>query len=175
MMIRLIVSLVVVGLLAIAGSRLLPPEEHEDSTLVSANIKSLPDFSLPDLEGTSRNLLDWKGKVLVVNFWATWCPPCRKEMPTFIEIQTQHAGTDLQIVGIAVDDREVVQKFYEANGINFPILVGGNKAIELAGHLGNRFDGLPFTAVFDKSGKLHYFQTGRMTIIHFEQHVLPLL
>lgn len=172
-----ILGLIILVVLAVSGwyASTLFQTNGEDSSLASARIKALPDFSLPDLDGTPRNLQEWKGKVLVVNFWATWCPPCKKEMPTFIEMQKQHSETDLQFIGIAVDDPDMVRDFYDVYSINFPVLVGGTKAIELSSDLGNRFDGLPFTAVFDRTGKLRYIQTGQVTSIHIDRHILPLL
>ncbi|MCG8426420.1 MAG: TlpA family protein disulfide reductase [Chromatiales bacterium] len=149
--------------------------QSPEGGLNTAENHPLPDRSFPDLEGNLRNLQEWKGKVLVVNFWATWCPPCRKEMPLFIETQAKYANTDLQFIGIAIDDPDMVQDFYDVYDINFPVLIGDPKAIEMANNLGNRFDSLPFTAVFDRSGATRYIQAGEITPTDLEREVIPLL
>ena len=137
--------------------------------------KQLPAFSFVDLQGISRNSDEWKEKVLVVNFWATWCPPCRKEMPLFIETQKQHGERGLQFIGIAIDDPKMVEDFYDVYGINFPVLIGDAEAIKLANRMGNRFDTLPFTAIFNRKGKTIYIQAGEITRETLEKELTPLL
>ena len=136
---------------------------------------SLPAFKLPDIDGNLRDSDEWNGKVLIVNFWATWCPPCRKEMPLFIEMQEKYGHRGIQFVAIAIDDPDMVRDFHDVYGINFPTLIGGAEAIQLANRLGNRFDSLPFTAIFDRGGKTRYIQAGEMQQAVLEQQILPLL
>ncbi|MES9844668.1 MAG: TlpA disulfide reductase family protein [Candidatus Sedimenticola sp. PURPLELP] len=137
--------------------------------------KSLPAFSFTDLEGNIRQQSEWQGKVLVVNFWATWCPPCRKEMPLFVDMQNKYAAKGLQFIGIAIDNPGLVQDFYDVYGINFPVLIGGADAIQLSNRLGNRFESLPFTAIFDRDGTTRYVQAGLMTETILEEQLKPLL
>ncbi|MCK5524969.1 MAG: TlpA family protein disulfide reductase [Thiomargarita sp.] len=135
----------------------------------------LPNFSLEDLEGKTRIRSEWAGKVLVVNFWATWCPPCLKEIPVFIKLQEQYAERGLQFVGIAINDRyQVVQRFAKEEGINYPIL-GGENAIRLAERLGNHQGGLPFTVIVDRQNRLVSQHIGEMNKQEVEEAVLPLL
>ncbi len=140
-----------------------------------AGVAALPPFQFPDIDGDIRHSDEWKGKVLVVNFWATWCPPCRSEMPRFIDFQEKYGERGVQFVAIAIDDPDLVRDFHDVYGINFPTLIGGPKAIELGNRLGNRFDSLPFTAVFDRDGNTRYVQAGEVSEETLEKRILPLL
>jgi thiol-disulfide isomerase/thioredoxin len=122
-----------------------------------------PDFELSSLQQTAVSLEDYAGQVVLVNFWATWCPPCREEMPLFVELQKRFAEQGVQFVSIAIDEPNLVRDFYDVYGINFPTMIGGVEAIKLANTLGNRFDSLPFTAIFDRNGKSHYIQAGQVS------------
>jgi thiol-disulfide isomerase/thioredoxin len=119
-------------------------------------------ISLPDTEGREQALAQWKGKVLVVNFWATWCAPCREEMPMFVNAQSQHGGRGLQFVGVAIDDADKVRKFAAEIGLNYPALVGGYGAMELSKTLGNSVMALPFTVVVDRGGRIVLNHLGPM-------------
>ena len=149
----------------------LQPRPGPDAGL----LLELPAFAYPDLEGVSRSSEEWLGRVLVVNFWATWCPPCRREMPDFIEFQERHGAQGLQFVGIAIDSEQDVADFADSIGVNYPILLGETDAIALSQSLGNRFSGLPFSAIFDRSGKLVHTQAGELKQADLEQYAIPLL
>ena len=110
--------------------------------------------ALPDTTGRLQSIGQWKGKVLVVNFWATWCLPCREEMPEFMKVQTELGDRGLQFVGIAIDDAAKVKDFAAELGLNYPALVGGYGAIELSKTLGNRLGALPYTLVIDRAGRI---------------------
>jgi thiol-disulfide isomerase/thioredoxin len=109
---------------------------------------------LPDTNGQQQALAQWRGKVLVVNFWATWCAPCREEMPQFVAVQARDAAKGVQFVGIAVDDVVKVRSFAQEIGLNYPTLIGGFGAIELSKALGNDLSALPFTVVLDRGGRV---------------------
>lgn len=113
-----------------------------------------PGFKLPDLDGKMRDVNEWNGKVLVVNFWATWCPPCRREMPDFIDMQEKYGAQGLQFVGIALDEVTKVQDFIDTMGVEYPVLVGGDDAMQAAIAYGNSFGALPYTAIIDRQGKI---------------------
>lgn len=117
-------------------------------------------LTLPDAAGKQETLGQWKGKVLVVNFWATWCEPCKEEMPRFIKLQDEYGARGLQFIGVAIDQPEKVRSFAQDIGLNYPTLVGGYGAIELSKTLGNRVGALPFTVVLNRSGSVVHTQLG---------------
>ena len=113
-----------------------------------------PDFTLPDKDGVMRNVSEWDGKILIINFWATWCPPCKKEIPEFIRLQTKYASQNVQFIGIALQKADEVQDFVRNMGINYPILTGELDAIALASKLGDNVGVLPFTVFIGKNKKV---------------------
>jgi peroxiredoxin len=134
-----------------------------------------PDFTLPDLDKATHTLHEWDGKVVVVNFWATWCPPCRKETPLFVELQETFGASGLQFVGVAIDTEDKVREFMDTYGVNYPMLIGDNDAVEIAKHYGNRFGALPYTVVMDRSGIVRLVQRGELSREMAEQAIRPLL
>lgn len=122
-----------------------------------------PEFAMLDLEGNMRNIKDWDGQVVLLNFWATWCPPCLEEIPDFIEVQEQMQDKGLQIIGIAVDNEEDVRQFVDDMGMNYPVMAGEYEAIELSQKYGNSIGGLPFSAIIDKNGKITHTITGELS------------
>lgn len=121
----------------------------------------LPDFSLPDLRGVSHGLADWRGRPLVVNFWATWCEPCRREIPLLRAMRRENAGNHLEVVGIAIDHPEEVRKFVEELGIDYPILVGERGGLEAVTALGVDTV-LPFTVFADAGGRIVTLKIGEL-------------
>lgn len=115
---------------------------------------ALMSVRLSDLSGQPRTLDAWRGKVVVVNFWATWCVPCRDEIPIFIKLQARHGARGLQFIGIAIDQSEKVDAFVRDFGINYPVLLGGVDAVDVSRRAGNRLGALPFTVMIDRSGRL---------------------
>lgn len=113
-----------------------------------------PEFAMNDLDGKLRNIKEWDGKVILVNFWATWCPPCLKEIPYFIELQKEYGEQGFQIIGIAVDDEDAVRAFADDMGINYPIMVSELEAIELSKRYGNRFGALPYSVVINRKSEI---------------------
>lgn len=131
--------------------------------------------TLPDLQGKNQSVSQWKGKVLVVNFWATWCEPCRREMPEFIELQDEFRDQGLLFIGIALDQKSKVQQFSKEVGVNYPVLIGGIKAMELAEAAGNRYAVLPFTVIFNRNGEIASTHVGRIARDKLEPMLKPLL
>jgi peroxiredoxin len=117
-------------------------------------------LSLPDIQGTPQSLRQWRGKVLVVNFWATWCGPCREEMPEFVREQRELGPRGLQFVGIAVDQPDKVVQFAKELDLNYPVLIGGYDAVDLSKPLGNKLAALPFTVILDRDGRIAHTQLG---------------
>ena len=126
-------------------------------------------LTLPDLEGNARSLTEWQGEARLVNFWATWCAPCRREIPLLKETQAKH--DDLQVIGIAVDQRDAVLEYAETARFNYPILVGQDEAIAAAEDAGVPFVGLPFTLVISAEGDLLKTHMGEIVAEQIEEIV----
>jgi thiol-disulfide isomerase/thioredoxin len=130
---------------------------------------------LPDLNGGPQSLAQWRGQVLVVNFWATWCAPCREEIPGFVRLQERHGARGLQLVGIAVDQPAKVSDFAREFRINYPLLIGGGESLELLRNTGNRQAVLPYTVVIDRAGKVVAREPGGLKESRLEGLITPLL
>ena len=132
-----------------------------------------PDFSLPDLKGHTVHLKDFRGKVVVLDFWATWCGPCKMEIPHFVELMKRHGEKGLEIVGVAMDETgaDVVRPFVEKNGLHYHVLLGDD-------YTANRFGGvnaLPTTFVIDRGGHIARKYIGYRSLESFEEDLTPLL
>jgi thiol-disulfide isomerase/thioredoxin len=135
--------------------------------------RSAPDWQLKDLDGKPVKLSDFKGKVLILNFWATWCPPCRKEIPTFVSLQKQYAPKGLAIVGVSLDEKGpgVVTPFVAKMGINYPVVMGDPKIAADYGGIAV----VPTTFVIDRNGKVVAEHQGDAERATFEGEIKPLL
>ena len=134
-----------------------------------------PEFSMPDIEGVTHKLSKWNGKVLVINFWATWCPPCRKETPAFVALQDQYGEQGLQFIGVAIDEKDNVVDFADTYGVNYPMLLGDLDAINTSKAYGNRFGTLPYTVIVDRQGKISFIQRGELLKTTAEEKIKALL
>jgi len=132
-------------------------------------------FTLPDLEGKEQASAQWHGRVVVLNFWAPWCPPCRKEIPDLIALQQKYAAKGVTVVGITVDTVDNAQNFVDTLDINYPILIGEDKGIALAQSLGNTVGVLPYTVVLDRQGRVAYTHRSEITLEQAERVIAPLL
>ncbi|MDJ0698423.1 MAG: TlpA disulfide reductase family protein [Woeseiaceae bacterium] len=111
-------------------------------------------FALPDLDGVERNSGEWDGKHRILNFWATWCAPCRKEIPLLKAFQDTHGDAGIQVIGIAVDDLEPALEFAAAAEFNYPVLIGQEDAMAVAEENGIDFIGMPITMFVGREGEL---------------------
>ena len=143
------------GIIALAGGAYFAL--HHDAPKDASTLMRL---SLPDTSGKEQSIEQWRGKVVVVNFWATWCAPCREEMPEFVRAQTELGSKGLQFVGIAVDQADKVDQFAKELGVNYPTLIGGYGAVELSKTMGNNLSALPFTIIIDRQGRVAHTQLG---------------
>ena len=150
-----------------------PPEP---STATQSLIGSpLPQFSLPGLDGVKEDINQWQVKVRVVNFWATWCPPCKREIPAMIALQESFGPKRLQFVGISLDNKlETVKEFASKMGMNYPILLG-DEAIDVAEKLGNDQGILPYTVIVDQLGNVAYVHYGELERADLEKEIKKLL
>jgi thiol-disulfide isomerase/thioredoxin len=123
---------------------------------------ALWQLSFPDVRGQPQALSQWRGQVVVVNFWASWCAPCREEMPDFVELRTQHRAGGVEFVGIAIDNQANVARFLQRRPVNYPILVGEGAAHSLVRQLGNPSGALPYTIVLDRDGTVALSHLGRL-------------
>ncbi len=137
-----------------------------------------PGFTLPDLSGAPRNIAEFDGQVLVLNFWATWCVPCREEIPMLIQAQRDYADDRLQIIGIAVDKREAASTFADEYGINYPILADARDAARVQDAYTAENDPaglLPYTVVVDRQGRIRTQVAGKLNRARLDDLVVPLL
>jgi len=138
-------------------------------------ISTLPDIRLPDPSGREITSNGWAGKVVVLNFWATWCPPCLREMPMLAQLQDSFDEGRLQVVGIAIDDPDMVRRFLNEHRVSYQVLLGNAASIDIATRLGNRTSGLPFTVVFDRFGRRVFSHTGEISADTIRTRIAPLL
>ncbi len=118
--------------------------------------------TLPDTAGRPEALSQWRGKILVFNFWATWCPPCREEIPDFVALRAQFLNRNVEFVGIALDNVQRVNAFAREMNVPYPLLIGEGTGHALAQALGNPSGALPYTVVIDRSGLVVMHHLGRL-------------
>ena len=166
-----VVAMSIAGVAGFALQRYLA-EERQQSAANSVSLAQTdnavigtvrPEFAMLDIDGRLRNIKDWDGQIVLLNFWATWCPPCLREIPHFIEIQQQLQNRGFQIIGVAVDNEADVSEFAREKAMNYPVMAGESEAIELSQKYGNTIGGLPFSAIIDKNGKITHTITGELS------------
>jgi len=123
--------------------------------------EQLPAIRLPGTDGAVHGLAEWKGRPLLVNFWATWCEPCRREIPLLKKLRREHASDGLEIVGIAVDYPDVVRKYATARGIDYPVLVGEEGGLAAVSAFGMETV-LPFSVFADRAGRVVTLKVGEL-------------
>lgn len=147
-------------------------QAHAGGIAAAGNHPMAPDFSLTGLNGEKVDLNDYKGKVLMVDFWATWCGPCRVEIPGFVELQNRYRDQGFAIVGISKDDGpEVVRDFYKEYKMNYPVALANDDVDQLYGGI----IGLPTTFLIGRDGRIYAKHTGTTDISVFEQEIKTLL
>lgn len=146
--------------------------------VLTPDYRMRPEFTLPDLSGTPRHISEFDGQVLVINFWATWCIPCREEIPMLIEAQADLGDEGLQVIGIAVDKRKAAAAFAKRYGINYPVLVDLQKAARVQDAYTQPGDPqavLPYTVIVDRRGRIRASVAGKLNRKQLEALVQPLL
>jgi thiol-disulfide isomerase/thioredoxin len=163
----IIVAILALGL-GLTARFLISPANHADNT-------AMVEFNLSDLTGKQHPNKEWLGKIQVINFWATWCTPCRKEIPEFIALQTKYADKNVQFIGVAVDEAAAVTDYLKTININYPILIGGDGAMSLTQQFGNKIGALPYTVVLDTQGHTVHQQSGEFATEELVRVLTPLL
>lgn len=135
----------------------------------------LLDARFNALNGGEVSLKTWQNKIIVLNFWATWCPPCREEMPELSKMQDQYKDQNLVIVGLSTEDLDTTKNFIAEQPVSYPILAGDMQAMSFAESLGNNQSILPYTVVIDEKGQLVKTFFGRVNQALLEKNILPLL
>lgn len=134
-----------------------------------------PPFTLTDLQGNPRQVKEWNGQVLALNFWATWCPPCRKEIPEFVALQKKYGKQGLQFVGIALQKPADVRGFIRQFHVNYPVLAGEMPVIQVAKAYGDNVGALPYTVIIKRDGRIAFTRAGALSRKQAEQEIKKLL
>lgn len=154
----------VLAVLALAGGVLAGQHWAQPNAARPDTGTHAPGFSLPDTQAAFHSLADHAGDLVLVNFWATWCPPCRKEIPMLIALQTAYAERGFQVLGIALDEAAAVQAYAERVGMNYPALfTGPAEGFDLMDAYGAQLGGLPFNVLVNPQGQIVYRHEGALT------------
>lgn len=137
--------------------------------------KRRPDFALNDVDGKKHDIADWDGKVLIVNFWATWCPPCRREIPAFIALQEKYESQGFAVIGVALDEQQAAIDYVDPMGINYPVLVADADGIAISQSYGNKMGVLPYTVIVDRQGIIRHALAREVHQEEAEKLITPLL
>ncbi len=168
----------VAGVLAgrwLGGNMPAGEPERAPVTRPAPEERARPAFELPGLDGNTHHVSQWDGRVLLLNFWATWCAPCREEMPMLDELQDEYGERGFQVVGVALDNPGDVQAFTEKLGIGYPILVDNAAGDDLARRYGNTQGVLPYSVLIDRDGTIREYLYGVLEKESMERRLEALL
>lgn len=151
------VALIFAAIGIFVGLQRLTPQPADTSAA-----STLFSQSFTDSKGIEHNFAEWKGKFLIVNFWATWCAPCVEEMPELVALQEEIASRNMQIIGIGIDSAANIKEFATKHQISYPLYVGGMGGTEVSRQLGNQAGALPFTVLIGTDGQVKKTYLGRL-------------
>lgn len=146
-------------------------KRHTPDSPESVAVANLFAQSMPDASGKTSSLAQWKGRPLIVNFWATWCAPCVEEMPELNVLQAEIASKNIKIVGIGIDSQENIAQFAQKYNISYPLYVAGTEATALLRQFGNQAGGLPFTVLIDRDGLTKKVYLGRIQFAELRKDI----
>lgn len=171
--------LVTIAVLAVAALLGLAARQYiaapAAGTLPSGSTQALFAASFPDAAGRQQPLEQWRGKIIVLNFWATWCPPCREEMPELSQLQRQYRDQGVMVVGISTETLPQIRDFAQTMQVGYPLLAGDMQAMELSTSLGNDKSVLPYTVLIDANGQVAETYFGRISKSLLEQKLQSML
>ena len=170
--------LLAIGLVSmLAGALLFNLLQSDPPQLPSASETAVELHSIPltDLEGEQTRFADWEANILIVNFWAPWCAPCRREVPTLIEFHRDYAQRGVRVLGIAYDNEPQVSRFAADYQINYPLFLAGNRAAMYNAAFGNLSGSLPFTALLDQNHRILFQHNGELTARQLREQLEALL
>lgn len=156
----LIIAIVIAGSSGFALHRYMNQQKDQNNPVIG---QQRPEFAAEDLNGDFQNIKQWDGKLIFLNFWATWCPPCKHEIPAFMELQQAYGNQGFQIIGLAIDDTDAVKEYVEEIGLNYPTMVVQQAGIELAQRYGNAIGALPYTVIISSNGEISNTITGELS------------
>jgi thiol-disulfide isomerase/thioredoxin len=175
------ILIIAVALAGLAGGIYLShwqttrPVITADKPLTKPASQRRPDFALLDTDDQPRKIDEWDGKVVMINFWATWCPPCRREMPALHKLYETYKDKGFVIIGVAIDEKQNVIDYIDPLEIDYPVLIGDQEGIYITRDYGNRLGVLPYTVVIDRQGNIVYRHRNEITYSMAEQVIKPLL
>jgi thiol-disulfide isomerase/thioredoxin len=161
---RNLASYALIGLIFAAAGIYFGIQQVQTQTPAASATADFFALTLTDPQGTSHPLIEWKGKALVINFWATWCAPCVQEMPELSALQTELASKNIQIIGIGIDSASNILEFSSKYKINYPLYVAGMSGTDLSRRFGNQAGGLPFTVLIGPDGQVKKTYLGRLKL-----------
>jgi len=184
-----VIIIVLVALVSLAGGYFLNQWYNQGGTITLKQTQAAPapstsgqqtlmrrpDFALEDVHGKIHHMKEWDGKVVMLNFWATWCPPCQREMPAFVQLYENYKDQGFTIIGVAVDEKQPVIDFIDPLGVDYPILIGNKDGISLSQSLGNRMGVLPYTVFIDRQGRVVSQRPAEISYQQAEALIKPLL
>ena len=164
-------AILLIGLLVGISMRHFLP----NSSTAPLATQALYAASFPDTNGTLQAISQWQGKIMVINFWATWCQPCREEMPELSRLQDQYRDRGVIVLGISTDDVDKIREFTKETKVSYPLLAGDMEAMNIGASLGNDKEVLPYTVIVQADGRIANTYFGRINQALLEKTLLPLI
>jgi peroxiredoxin len=174
---RVLIAILMLAAAGLVAYGMLVPATGTKTNEVATSgpVDALFAANFPDQIGATQSLNQWRGKIIVVNFWATWCPPCREEMPELSAFQEQHRAQDVVVLGISTDDVAKIREFAKTSPTTYPLLSGDFQTMALAESLGNSKGILPYTVLLRPDGSVAHAYLGRLDMKILEKDVSVLI